>query len=53
MSTEVRRIDMTQSQNLANDITLLCNNMLAGKFQLASTFVQGTQLILVFQKLSV
>ncbi len=48
--TEVRRIDLTTVKNLAEAITSLCNNMLAGGYALASTFEMDRQLILIFQQ---
>lgn len=50
MHTQVRRIDLSQVSDLAGTIANLGDNMLAGGFQLASTFVFEAQLILIFQK---
>jgi hypothetical protein len=52
MSTQVRRIDLTQVSDLTNAIATLSDNMLAGGFRLASTFVFENQLILIYQKQS-
>ena len=50
MFTEVRRIDMSQSQDLAKEISTLSDNMLAGGFALAATFTVGEDLVLIYQK---
>ena len=50
MSTQVRRIDLAQTTNLATAIQNLSDNMLAGGFRLVATFVFETQLILIYQR---
>ena len=49
--TEVRRIDMTTVGDLNTAIKDLCIAMAAGDYKLMSTFVQGTDLVLIFQKI--
>ncbi len=47
--TEVRRIEMSQEEDLNKAITDLCTSMLGGGLKLASSFVVDNQLVLVFQ----
>ena len=49
MRTQIRRIDLTTVDDLGAAIATLSDNMLAGGFRLASTFVFEQQLVLVFQ----
>lgn len=49
--TEIRRIDMTTVGDLNTAIQVLCIAMAAGDFKLMATFVQGTELVLIFQKI--
>lgn len=51
MRTEVRRINLTTVGDLGAAIATLSDNMLAGGFRLASTFVFESWLVLIFQKL--
>ena len=50
MSTTVTRIDLAASQDIAGDIRAMCDAKATDGYRLASTFVYGTQLILIFQK---
>jgi hypothetical protein len=50
MLTKVRRIDLTQSTDLQSEIANLSDNMLAGGYRLASSFVYQKQLVLIYQK---
>lgn len=50
MNTRVFRLDLTTTTDLASDITLACEKQRNDGFKLASTFVWGTDLILIFQK---
>jgi len=51
MNTRVFRLDLTKTADIAATITTACDKQLAEGFKLASTFVWGTDLILIFQKL--
>lgn len=51
MDTQVRRIEMDATDDLARAIEATSNNMLAGDYRVASTFVVGSSLIIVYQKL--
>jgi hypothetical protein len=50
MSTQVRRIDLAQVNDLNAAIVNLSDAMLAGGFRLVSTFVFQMQLTLVYQR---
>ena len=47
--TEVRRINMSDVENLDQAITDLCDVMLGGGLKLSSSFVVGNQLVLCFR----
>ena len=52
MYTKVTRIDLAsiQNQTLDTAITNICDVQKGAGFNLAATFVYGTQLVLIFQK---
>jgi hypothetical protein len=50
MNTKVYRIDLNETQDINTAITLACENQYLLGFKLASTFVWGTNLVLIFQK---
>jgi len=49
MGTQVRRINMMETDDLNSAITDLSDNMLAGDFELKSTFVVEEHLVLIYQ----
>lgn len=50
-NTNVARISMNQHQNDLEDVIVnVCDNQRGGGFILVSTFVLGTELILIFSK---
>lgn len=51
MNTRVFRLDLTAVNDIAAAISTACDKQLTEGFKLASTFVWGTDLILIFQKL--
>lgn len=51
MKTRVFRLNLASSAGLADVLTSACDKQLAEGFRLSSTFVWGTDLILIFQKL--
>jgi hypothetical protein len=51
MNTRVFRLDLTSEPDIAKAIIDACDKQLTESFKLASTFVWGTDLILIFQKL--
>ena len=51
MNTRVFRLNLTTSTDIAADLTSACNKQLAEGYKLVSTFVWGTDLILIYQKL--
>lgn len=51
MNTRVFRLDLTTVTTLDKTLANACDKQLAEGFKLASTFVWGTDLILIFQKL--
>ena len=42
---------MKTTDDLARAVEAMSNNMLAGRYRVGSTFVVGTSLIIVYQKL--
>lgn len=50
MDHKVRRIDLAATADLEAEITSLCDVQHGAGFVLASTFVFGTQLVLIFRK---
>jgi len=50
MNTRVFRLDLVTVNDLALAISAACDKQLTDGFKLASTFVWGTDLILIFQK---
>lgn len=51
MSTRVFRIDMSIVNDIAQEITAVCDKQATEGFKLASSFVWVTDLVLIFQKL--
>lgn len=51
MNTRVFRLDLTVEPAIDVAIVQACDKQLTEGFKLASTFVWGTDLILIFQKL--
>lgn len=50
-NTNVTRIGMNQHQNDLEDLIVsICDNQRDGGFILASTFVLGTELVMIFSK---
>lgn len=49
-NTFVTRIELGRAQDLAQEIVDACDPRLAVGFRLASSFVFGTTLVLIFQK---
>ncbi len=49
MGVHIGQIDLGTVQNLEDEITTICGNQEFAGFKLASTFVYGTKLILIFQ----
>ena len=47
--TLVFRIELSSALSVKNEITAACNFQLKQGYRLASTFVLGTSLILIFQ----
>jgi len=50
MNTRVFRIDLVAATDVDALISTKCDEQLAEGFKLASTFIWGTQLVLIFQK---
>jgi len=51
MNTRVFRLDLAEEKDLAEAIIKASDKQLAEGFKLASTFIWGTSLILIYQKL--
>lgn len=51
MNTRVFRLNLAAVTDIAATLTTACDKQLTEGFKLASTFVWGTDLILIFQKL--
>jgi hypothetical protein len=51
MNTRVFRLDLIAEPAIDKAIAAACDKQLGEGFKLASTFVWGTDLILIFQKL--
>ena len=51
MNTRVFRLDLSAEPAIDTAIKAACDRQLTEGFKLASTFVWGTDLILIFQKL--
>lgn len=51
MNTRVFRVNLATVNDIAGALSTACDKQLAEGFKLASTFVWGTDLILIFQKL--
>lgn len=51
MNTRTFRIDLTTINDIAQEINTVCDKQLTEGFKLASTFVWGTDLVLIYQKL--
>jgi hypothetical protein len=50
MTTTARRIALGAGVNLESAIEDLCINLAADSYRLISTFIYGTDLLLIFQK---
>lgn len=50
MNTRVFRLNLATVNDIAATLTTACDKQLTEGFKLASTFVWGTDLILIFQK---
>lgn len=51
MNTRVFKLDLVSEPSIDKAIVAACEKQLTEGFKLASTFVWGTNLILIFQKL--
>jgi len=51
MNTRVFRLNLATTVDIADTLTVACDKQLAEGYKLTSTFVWGTDLILIFQKL--
>jgi hypothetical protein len=51
-STKVARIDLTTVQDFETFVTETCDSQLFAGFRLAASFVLGTDLVLIFQKVA-
>jgi hypothetical protein len=51
MNTRVFRLNLAAAPDIATVLITACDKQLTEGFKLASTFVWGTDLILIFQKL--
>lgn len=49
-NTQVATINLSKVKNLEKTIVETCDNQLFGGFRLATSFVVGDNLVLVFQK---
>lgn len=50
MNTRVLRLDLETEEDIAKAIVDACDKQLQESFKLASSFVYGTALVLIFQK---